>query len=270
MAIGSENFGSNRNSSGYDNNGSKKVYDRSYYPRLRWRNNDDKLALSATYSGGLLTFEISSFDNNTYTPIEGAKISLSPTKAAMLADEIVAFKKYFASSEYTEGKAFGVNAGMNEKISFIGIHKDESNKILITIGKFDGTGKIVSQAIFKFTQEYNYALEWNNISAMDVERVFYDNVEFDQFANMVTDFARNMNGAIAYSTVDLARYDYNGLTNRFDQVFDKLGIERRSSNGRNFNNYHSNSFLENTSSKSNHVSYDSLSDDIGSLTEDDE
>ena len=70
----------------------------------------------------------------------------------------------------------------------------------------------------------------------------------------LADFARSATGALGYGTLDLNRYESQREARKMDQVFDKLGIERRSYNGNKGNN----NFLSNASSKS--MSMDDVED----------
>ena len=74
-------------------------------------------------------------------------------------------------------KAFGVNAGMNEKVSYIGISTNDDKENIITIGKFDQNGVITESDQFKFIKDYNYALDWNDITSNDLSKVYKNDVE---------------------------------------------------------------------------------------------
>lgn len=240
MAIGN-NY--QNNNSGNSNNGNGRgLYENTYYSRLRFKN--DNLALNVSFRAGLLILEISEVKEGfKYEALE--TIHISPTKAKLFAEEISKFKKYYAEGNIVEGRAFGVNAGMNEKVSYIAIHANEDKDILITIGKIDGQGNILEQATTALNRDYHFALEWNDVRNMDVEKVYNDVIELDQLYEIVLDFSRHMNGVMAYSVADLTRYDNARILSKMDPIYDKLGIERRSSNG-NSSYGTGNSFLENS------------------------
>lgn len=252
MAIGGTYNSDNNNGSGR-----KQMYENTYYSRIRVKNDDAKLALGFSYRSGLLIAEISEIKQGfQYEPLES--IYISPTKALLLTKEIKKFKAYLAEGKIKDNKAFGVTTGMGEKVSYIGFHADKDSKIYITIGKIDGSGNITNSATIPLNNEYHYAVEWNNIEAMDLEKVFYDTTELDQFENMLIDFSRYMSGALAYSVVDLARYDIAGIKSKMDPIYDKLGIEKRSFNGGNRNYGGENNFLTNAKSTSNTTSFDDI------------
>lgn len=234
MAIGDN--GSNNN-----NGGNKGLYENTYYSRIRFKNGN--LALGVSFRSGLLILSIAE-QQDGFKWEDLISIHLSPTKASLLADEIKKFREYYEEGNIVPGKAFGVNAGMNEKVSFIGIHADTDKNIIVTIGKFDGTGQITDRAEISLNKDYHYALEWEDISANDLAKVYYDNLEICQLANILEDFARYMNGALAYSVIDLGRYDNARILGKMDPIYDKLGIERRN-NGSGGNR--TNSFLDNSS-----------------------
>lgn len=249
MAIGG-NYNANNN----DNGGKNKIFENTYYSRLRVKNDDAKLALGYSYRSGLLIMEISEIKQGfQYEALE--TIYISPTKALLLSKEIKKFKTYLAENNIEENKAFGVTTGMGEKVSYIGFHADKSGKIYITIGKIDGSGNITNSATIPLNNEYHYAIEWNNIEAMDLEKVYYDNTELDQIELMLTDFARAMSGAFAYSVADLSRFDVAGIKAKMDPIYDKLGIEKRSYGNR---SYGENNFLTNAKSSSNSTTFDDI------------
>lgn len=244
---------------GTNNNNSNKLYESTYYSRLKFKN--DKLSLSVSFRSGLLILEINELkDDFKYESME--TIYLSPTKALLLSEEIKKFKEYLATGDIIPGKAFGVNAGMNDKISFIGIHANENKIPMITIGKFDSNGQITEQATINLNVDYHYALEWNDINTMDVSKCYYDNAELDQLITLLEDFSRYMNGAIGYSVADTSRFDYNRMYKKLDPIYDKLGIERKTSNSNGSYSRSTNSFLDNAGRTSNHTTFDGIEDMI--------
>lgn len=256
MGIGDNGYSNGSNNNG--NQSQKQYFDPTYYSRFGVKNAQSNLGLSISYRSGLMIFDISEKKEGfKYETLES--IHLSPTKAFLLSKEIEAFKEYLKNDTIIPGKAFGVNAGMKEKVSYIGFHAGEDKKIYITIGKFDENGSITEQATIQLNQQYNFSLEWSNINTMEVNKVYNDDVEIDMIYNTVVQFATHMNGALAYSVLDLARYDYNRMLNKIDPIYDKLGIERRGS-GNGYSGGRTNNFLDNASSSngSNHTSFDSI------------
>ena len=242
MAIGDgNNYGNQENK-----------YDPTYYSRFRFARNNE-LGMSISYRSGLMILEINKLDDGfKSSPVES--IYLSPTKAAMLSGQLDKFLKYRDGDDIDPGKAFGVPAGMGEKITYIGFSTDSDKNIFCTIGKFNGNGEITESARYEFSKDYNYALEWDDINANSLEKVFYNNLEIDALKQALTDFARSATGALGYGTLDLNRYESQREARKMDQVFDKLGIERRSYSGNKGNN----NFLSNASSKS--MSMDDVED----------
>lgn len=249
MAIG------NREDQGGNNN---RLFENTYYSRLRFRNEELKTNLGISFRSGLMIFEISKLQEGNgfkYDPVES--IYLSPTKARILATELVKFKEYLKSGDIVEGKAFGVNAGMGEKVSYIGFHSNPDKDIIITIGKIDGSGQITNYATTILNKDYHYALEWDNIEAMDLVKNYIDNVELNQIYDLLVDFSKSMSGAYAYAALDMGRYDQRRILNKMNPIYDKLGIERNTdNNGGNYNR--SNSFLDNSRSVSNHTNIDDI------------
>lgn len=253
MAIGD---GYNNNSAG--ENTTNKLYEQTYYSRFNIKNGDKQLSL--WYRSGLLILEINDVDQNTYKRTPLGNIFLSPMKAKMFATEIKKFKEYRNGSELKENVAFGITGGMKEKISYCGLHTNANREIFLTIGKFDEHGKIVESNTIQFNNDYNYSIEWENISKMKLERVFDNDVELDMLDIAVNEFANNMNGAAAYAVADLTRFDHARIMKKLDPIYEKLGIERRSySNGNGSRNYN-NDFLSNTSTSSRSTTIEEVTD----------
>ena len=253
MAIGGDY--SNNNSS---SNGTGKLFENTYYSRLKIKNQDGKLNLGFSFRSGLLIVEIDEIKEGfKIEPVES--IFLSPTKASILLQELRKFREYLDAGNIEDGVAFGVNAGMNEKVSYIAFHASKDRTIFITIGKIDGSGNILEKCTISLNREYHFGLEWKNVDAMDVEKVTYDSIELDQITNIIEDFSRAMNGVYAYSVADLTRYDSARVLKKMDPIYDKLGIERRTSGG--YSNSKPNNFINNLGGgSSNHTSMDEISD----------
>lgn len=251
MAIGGTYNGNNG-----DNNGKRQLYENTYYSRMRIKNDGAKMALGFSYRSGLLIAEISEIKEGfQYEALES--IYISPTKAMLLSKEIKKFKAYLSEGDIEPNKAFGVTAGMGEKVSYIGFHANKDKQILVTIGKIDGSGNITNAATIPFNSEYHFAVEWDNIESMDLGKIYYDNIELDQMSQMLEDFARYMNGALAYSVIDLARFDVAGIKGKMDPIYDKLGIEKRTYGSN--KSYGENNFLSNAGTKaSKSTSFDDI------------
>ena len=236
--------------------GNKKLYENTYYSRLKVKNDSAKLALGYSYRSGNLIVEASEIKEGFhYDLIES--VFISPTKALLFSKEIDKFIEYLNESKIDEKKAFGITTGMGEKVSYIGFSADKEKHIYLTLGKIDGSGNITNSVPVPFNSDYHYAIEWNNIDAMDLEKVQYEDVELIQFQNMVKDFARSMSGALAYSVLDLGRFDIAGIKSKMDPIYDKLGIEKRSYGG-NRNYGGENNFLSNAKSTSNSTTFDDI------------
>ena len=219
MAIGDGYQSSN--GSGENN----KLFEQTYYSRFSIRNEDKQLSI--WYRSGLMVLELNSIDQNTYKRNAIGNIYLSPMKAQMFAGEIVKFKEYRNNDKIKENVAFGVTGGMKEKVSYVGLHTNKNKDIFLTIGKFDENGQIVESNTIQFNKDYNYSIEWEDISKMKLERVFDNDLELNMLHTAVAEFARNMNGAAGYATADLTKFDHARIMRKMDPIYDKLGIERR-------------------------------------------
>lgn len=240
MAIGDNNY------SGSSNNYNNKPYENTYYSRISFKNGDRYLKIN--YHSGLMQLEIGNVSNTDgFRFNQEGTIYLSAIKANMLSEQISQFLAYRAGDDIDPNKAFGVNAGMNEKITFIGFSTDADKKIYVTIGKFDTNGVITEKTRFEMQSNYNYSLEWDNLETNDLTKVYYNDIEIKMLQQAFADFCRGQLGASAYGVVDMARWDIHRNNKRIDQIFDKLGIERQSY-GTSSRSFGTNNFLSGASS----------------------
>lgn len=243
------------NTTGSGNSYQNKAFENTYYSRLRFRNGNDQINIS--YKSGLMILEMGTVGDG-YKFEAAENVYLSPTKAGMLVGSINALIEYINTEKKIDpNKAFGVNAGMNEKTSFIGFSSDSDKNIYVTIGKFDQAGVITQSSKFQFSKDYNYSLEWNNLEENDIVKVYDNSIDLNMLKNALADFSRNMSGALAYTIADTTRYDLHRINRRIDQVFDKLGIERVSYSRK---APVENSFLANASSRT--TSLEEIEDSI--------
>lgn len=220
----------------------------TYYSPIRINHKEGQMGFNFEYRGALLIFRLFARDiNNNWKKEPEGEIFISPTKAGLLANEIRNMIKYIEEGDIDGQKAFGISGGMNEKISFIAFNPLPGGDINIVIGKFDGNGQIVERHECPLNREYHYSLQWANLDAMEVDKVYNDNVEILQIMHMLDDFARYMNGAAAYANAYVARYDTARILNKLDPIFDKLGIERLT--GSNYRERGTNNFLANMEAK---------------------
>jgi len=243
MAIG-ENYTNDFNGNGGDQ---KKLFEQTYYSRLRFKNETESNSLNISYNAGLLKIGIDQMlDGFKYD--NKITISLSPTKSRILVEQLAALEEYIAAGKINDNVAFGVNAGMKEKVTFIAFHVNpEDNGIIITIGTFDNAGKIIDRYDYRCRTQYHYGLTWSNLDSNKLDKTFYDNTEYESIKSTIVDFARFMNGAAAYSVADLTRYDSARILNKMNPIYDALHIERYNGGGKSFQQ---NSFLNNSGASS--------------------
>ena len=224
MAIGENSYFN----SGSDTNATRKsTLEFSYYSRYSFLSTDKSVSLRFEFRSGLMQCKMYTKSGEAWNNDPTEIIYLSPTKAAMLVEQIDKFKEYMHNSKkIDENVAFGVNGGMSEKVSFIAFHTNQERNVLITIGKFDGAGIITEKVTMESSFNFNYGLDWKNLDKMELDKAYYNYVELDMIQKAIADFARGMSGAIGYGVHDTGRYDLGRILNRMDPIYDKLGIER--------------------------------------------
>ena len=247
MAIGDGN-----NNSGTTQ---KKIFDQTFYARQSFNDADDKLKLSIEYKSGNMVLKLSDIKEGFHYE-DRIAIHLSPTKSKMLAAQIQCYKGKVIDGSIKLEEAYGVNAGMGEKITYIAFHSTDG-KFMFDIGKFDSNGVKSEVTTFVFKQNYNFGLEWKNNTKNDLEKKYFNDLEIDILYGFVYEFAKAMNGATAYSVWDLGRYETGRILGKMDPIYDKLGIERRTGNSSGYNRG-TNSFLNNTGGSSSSTNFESI------------
>lgn len=247
----------------------KKVFDKTYYSRLRFKNPDTKLVLGFNFSSGMLVIKMSQADdNNQYTDLESCY--LTGLKARIFLNEYNRFKEDFDAKKVKEGAAYGVTTGMSETVTIMSFCVVDGSKA-VAIGKVDGSGKVKEMHKFKFNDNFHYGLEWKDLDNMVVSKKFYPDIEFDAFGDILKEFISCYGGAQAYIAADLGKYDYRHTDNNINEIMKKLGIQVPSSVSSNYGK--SRGFFDNgtdNSSQSRTTSTSTSIDDIEDSLEGDD
>ena len=250
MGIGNEIDGST------NQNQQKKMYDQSFYTRQSFKSSDDKMSMSIEYKSGNMVLKLSEMKEGFHYD-EKIAIHLSPMKANILTDQLKIFKEKIAKEDLKSQEAYGVNAGMGENVTYFNFFSPDNKVVCIDIGKFDGKGIKTEFYQFQFKSDYHYGLNWKDNSKNDLSKNYYNTTEFNILCNTIADFGRSMNGAAAYAVWDLGRYETGRILSKMDPIYNKLGIERKTSGNGSFNKG-TNSFLNNTGGTSSSTSFDSI------------
>lgn len=242
MALGSNNQQNNKGS-----------YEATYYSRLRFKNDEDGLTLGFSFWKGILKLSVT--ENNTNTdsntkPEELAYIHLSPTKAKMM----VGYVQDVLDGKNDDG-LHGVNTGASDTQGLLVVSREHDSGIpYIIIAKIAKDGSIVQSQRFNFNNNYHYGLEIHDLQHLSFEKQFNDDIELEQFREILEDYARSSNGAIGYSSHDVARYEVNKMNNLIWQIAEKNGIERKSGGGnRSGGNYNDSVFANNGNKGGSHI-----------------
>lgn len=267
MALGNNNYQNNNRNGGSQNN-----LDANYYSRLRINNSNDNLSLTFMFWRGLMKVSIIELTNNNGSTQsnELASIFLSPTKARLMSECV---GRILNDPETLE--IYGINTGIGEVNGFMAIGRDSGNPYIM-IAKVGKDGYESSQR-FNFNVDYNYLLQVNDLQELKFKKEYNNNVELQEFKDILDDYARSASGAFGASFYDIGRYENAKTTNLIKKLAEKVGVEnnyqsgnggynRQSSNGNYFNNgnnassYDSNNSSQNKANKPNIIS--SLEDEF--------
>ena len=264
-------LGSSYQSNGNNQNGNS-MWEASYYSRLRIKNPEENLALTFTFWKGTLKVSIIEAGNaQEGRNNELAYIHLSPTKARILAEGV---QRIIAGGESKD--VFGVDTGTGETRGFIAIGRDMGKPFLF-IAKVNSAGKYESSQRFDFNTDYNYMLKVFDVANLKCQKEYMNNVELQQFADVLSDYARCASGAMGASMYDIGRYEAAKLSNMVRKIAEKTGaIDGKSYDSGRGNNaffdgasaqgngdYEPSNNNGGTSHKSRYQSIDDLESEIG-------
>lgn len=236
-------LGSNNNQNGRNNS-----YDPTYYSRISFKNESDKLRLGFSVWKGCLKLavsELKAFDGSGGGRAEDlAYIHLSPTKALIMSEYV---KEVISKPDSTQ--ILGVNTGASDTNGLLAIAREADGQPYLIIAKIDKDGNFVQQQRFNFNFHYHYGLKIHDLKDLSFEKDFDDNAELTQLQQMLEDFARSSNGTYGASVWDIGRYEFNGkVIKPVSMIMEKLGIERKGNGGAGGRGYSNDGFFNNNSS----------------------
>ena len=210
-----------------DVNNQNKKYSTNYFSRFYLKTADGSMRLSPDFSGGLLNINITdgNFVNNKYEQL--ARATLSPNKARLLSAQFSKFKEKFVNGTAEDGKAYGVDTGINAVRPIIAMTMINGAPYLV-IGKVNQDGQFEARLDYPLNTHYHYGLEWGNLSKMDVKKDFNDTLEIDQLITLLDQFVAESFGAGAAATCEMMKWDYP--SRKIDAIANKLGVEYKTGN----------------------------------------
>ena len=231
----------------------RKSNEDSYNSRFTLYNPDGKY-LKFKYWAGKLAISINVGENTAqgFRYNETIATYLTPLKAKIMADELIAFK------DNKKSPAVGVVSGNGDPNTCLTFMYDKDENVIIDICKVDGSGKRVAGDTFTIQKDYHYSVSYKNFDKLDFEKKMYNELELQGIIDLMNEFYRSSTGAIAYGVLDMSRFNYNRLKSNTEAIMDKLGIQRSSSRGS------GNSFFNSQNNESG-GGYSNHADDIDDL-----
>ena len=125
---------------------------------------------------------------------------------------------------------------MSDTRNIIAVGNDPSStsegiKRFLVIGKVDPNGTLLNPVRFDFNFNYNFSIEWFDLYKMDCAKNFDNDLELDMFIAVLDQFTNAMTGAMAYSVMDMGRFDYSRINTKIESVMKALGIDTGKGNG---------------------------------------
>src|SRR5574344_759635 len=127
-----------------NNGGSNKMFENTYYSRVRFKDYDQKLNLGFQFKSGMLIVDVSK-EKEGFEYETVANIFITPTKAKLLEALIAQFRADVEAGIATPEIGYGINAGMGEIVSVLAVHTIAEGGIAVTVGKVDGSGNYTAK-----------------------------------------------------------------------------------------------------------------------------
>lgn len=221
------------------NQNSNEMYEPNYYPRLRFRNDGDKLQLMPSLWKYSLKLAISEKPTSGEKPKEYAYIHLSPVKARIMAELV-----RFVRENPKDHGIYGVNTGVGDTRGLITISNEENGIPYMIIGKVDANGQFTQSQRYNFNTNYHYSLVIEDIQKLSFSKKFHDDTELAQLEEMFNDYSRYANGMLAGSVWDIGRYELNKMNKLTFKIAEKLGVETKKGGNGNYNQGSNSSFFD--------------------------
>lgn len=240
-----------------DNRGNNKLFESTYYSRLGFNSQVSKNKLGFSFKSGMLVLNISKTkDGGGFDSLIDSFIT--STKSKILLNMIREFEEDIKNGT-VRSSGYGIQSGLGSTVTLTIIHLTEDGHKAITIEKVDESGTVTEGYTVVFNSQYHYGIKLNDYKDVSsFNNVYQDDVEFEQFKTVLSQFEQASNGAAAYFVHDLGRYDHAALMNKMNPIYDKLGIERN----RNNNSGGGNSYFNRNNGSSSHKSYEDMEEDL--------
>ena len=215
------------NNAGSTNSGNKEEFSATVRSGYGFTNPDSKVdptAINFSFWKGLLKISIAPklTGENGYDQKNALSIHLTPAKAQVLLREIEEFEQNPSAF-----KNYGV---VNTKGStFVAIcdgtiYGSDSPCIVMKSIAEDGTSNV--EYVYEFKKGYHYSIR-NYDSSGKFEKISdpYDNLEIEQFKELLRSYASAASGAIAASVVDANQTQHNYQVKMLQGICSNLGVE---------------------------------------------
>ena len=248
-----------------DANG-RESKDKTFYSRLQFRDytHNSGKRIAVYFWAGMLKLTIQK-DKGTGFEYDDVVSSYIPqSKAKIFHKELVNFYDLLKAGKIKDTKTgYAINTGMGDNQTITCIHLSENGNPSLFIGKVDPSGNYLEHDDYEFNSpEFAFSLKISDLEKLKYSNENYENLELEQLINLMNNFANNMDGAIAYSTNDMNRYEWGSMINKLNAIGEKNGLDFGVSRGGGFNRNSGNGFFSNNNNRpstSNHTNIDSIS-----------
>lgn len=242
----------------------KKYREVEVYSPYKMSNTEgvDPSALSFSFFRDCLKITISPMfqnarpgDSKKWDTENAITIYVQHTKARMLA----AIIQDVLDPEKPDIVNGGIQSGPDGFISFSNGKELGCDNYCLILRKMDNvTGEILTTYAYEFKTNYHYAIINFDQSTSAHKKVYFDNIEIEQFLDLLKQYYTSMTYATSYSVNNQMRFEMSRLNTKLNNISEALGISYEPKNA-NYNNKNNNrsSFFNNTNSENGRNSINS-------------
>lgn len=201
-----------------------------YYSPVKFKNElspVDPSELSFAFWKGLLKITISpkvensNLDYITFDHKNNIEIFINHTKARMLYNEMAELR-----ANPDSYNSVGINTGSSGLISVSNGKEVGINGLILIIRKLNLDGTVQSSYMYQFNRDYHFAIRNFDENTLTYDKHFYNDIEYDEFMQVLKNYYENIGGYIAASTIDANRFENRRVNTKIGLMMDKLGIPK--------------------------------------------
>lgn len=254
----------------------KKNYSPEVYSAYNTSNENgvDPSALSYSFWSGALKISIAPMLKNPterqkWDHENSATVFLTHRSARILREGALKVLK----GECTNA---GTRSGVEGLVMFTDGKEVGSEGPCLIIRKVNqNNGEIMGTYVYEFNRDRHFGVENFQADTSDFDKVYYDNIEVDEFLEILEQYYKAMTKAYAAAVIDEEKYNHSRINTKLELIAEALGVEFKSASGSSRTSRGGSSYFDKSSGSSSgnsekrNVSRQTSLDELGGMMPDD-